>query len=58
MAAANEAVLDSCINLDELLQLESGAVIGVMNSNIAKLTDILFDAYNKGFDKINRLTML
>lgn len=29
-----------------------------MSSNITKLTDILLDAGHKGFDKLNRLTIL
>ena len=29
-----------------------------MNSNIPKLTDILLEAGNKGFDKLNRMTIL
>ena len=29
-----------------------------MSSNITKLTDILLDAGNKGFDKLNRMTIL
>lgn len=29
-----------------------------MSSNITKLTDFLLDAGHKGFDKLNRLTIL
>ncbi len=29
-----------------------------MNSNITKLTDIILEAGSRGFDKLNRLTIL
>lgn len=63
MAACHEALEDS--NLTEIIEksnddikLRTGVNIGVMSSNITKLTDILVDASKKGFDKLNRMTIL
>lgn len=35
-----------------------GVNIGTMSSNITKMTDILLDAGQKGFEKLNRMTIL
>ncbi|KRX08585.1 Thiolase-like protein [Pseudocohnilembus persalinus] len=62
MSAVEEALQDS--NLIQLLQENDqlrekcGVNIGTMSSNITKMTDILLDAGQKGFEKLNRMTIL
>ncbi|EAR96536.1 3-oxoacyl-(acyl carrier) synthase II (macronuclear) [Tetrahymena thermophila SB210] len=62
MAAANEAIEDSGIQIllqnNESLQNQAGVNIGVMSSNISKLTEIVRETEKKGFQNLNRLTIL
>lgn len=44
-------------NLKEI-NYNTGVNIGAMNSNITKLTEIIGEATLKGFNKLNRMTIM
>lgn len=59
LSASEEALDDSSYHPTDLASLfRSGVYIGQMNSNLSRMNENISGAVNKGFNNLNRLTML